>query len=89
LTVPLDVVAQITRAVAAEHDPGIDVVVVSSTSGDGLRVEVLVTLTGTELDRSRLLLNLSRHEPAAVERQFRARLKEALGMASSGPQAVE
>ena len=88
MTVPLDVVAQITRSVAAEHDPRIDVVVVASTSPDGHRVEVLVTLPGIDVERSRLLLNLSRHEPAAFERQFRAKLKEALGIPLSGPEAV-
>jgi hypothetical protein len=77
MSLSLDVVAQITRAVAAEQSPHVERITIASTSGDGDRVELLVTLAqyGRNVRRY-LMLNLSRKEPAAFERQLRTRLDE-------------
>lgn len=75
MPVSLDVVAQISRAVAAEHNPYVERIAIASTSAEAHRVELLVTL-GRHPEQRRLLLNLSREEPAAFERQLRAKLFE-------------
>jgi hypothetical protein len=76
MSLSLDVVAQITRAVAAEQSPHVERIVIASTSGEGSRVESLVTLAEYGCVRRDLMLNLSRKEPAVFERQLRARLDE-------------
>jgi hypothetical protein len=76
MSLSLDVVAQITRAVAAEQSPHVERITIASTSGEHERVEVLVTLVQHGYTRRRVMLNLSRKEPAAFERQLRARLNE-------------
>jgi hypothetical protein len=76
MSLSLDVVAQITRAVAAEQSPHVERIIIASTSGEANRVELLVTLAQYGCVRRRLMLNLSRKEPAVFERQLRARLDE-------------
>jgi hypothetical protein len=75
MPVSLDVVAEISRAVAAQN-PNIERITVASTSAEGHRVELLVTLGQYPFEQRHLLLNLSRKESAIFERQLRARLQE-------------
>jgi hypothetical protein len=75
MPVSLDVVAEISRAVAAQN-PYIERITVASTSAEGHRVELLVTLGQYPFEQRHLLLNLSRKESAIFERQLRARLQE-------------
>lgn len=72
----LDVVARISRSVAAEQGPHVERITVASTSAEARRVELLVTLAPWPFQPRRLLLNLSRNEPVAFERQLRAKLHE-------------
>ena len=76
MPVSLDVVAQISRAVAAEQNPQIERITVASTSAEAHRVELLVTLGRSPFEQRRLLFNLSRKESATFERQLRAKLEE-------------
>jgi len=76
MSLSLDVVAQISGAVAAEQGPHVERITIASTSGEDDRVELLVTVAQYGYARRRLMLNLSRKEPAAFERQLRARLDE-------------
>lgn len=78
MPVSLDVIAQISRVVAAETDL-VDLIIVASTSAEANRVELLVTLARRDIHSRRVLLNLSRREPAVFERQLRARLHELRG----------
>jgi len=76
MPVSLDVVTQISRAVAAEQNPHVEGITVASTSADAHRVELLVTLGRSPFEQRRLLLNLSRTESTTFERQLRAKLQE-------------
>jgi hypothetical protein len=76
MPVSLDLVEKISRAVAAEQNPHVEHITIVSTSAEAHRVELLVTLGRAPLEQRRFLLNLSRHEPAAFERQLRAELFE-------------
>jgi hypothetical protein len=75
MPVPLDVVATISGAVAAEHPP-VERITIASTNAGAHRVELLVILRPYPFEPRRLLLNLSRKDPAAFERQLRAKLNE-------------
>lgn len=75
MPVSLDVVAAISRAVAADEHLHVELITVASTSAEAHRVELLVTLVRRPFEPCRLLLNLSRKEPAAFERQLRAKLR--------------
>ena len=76
MSVSLDMVAQISRAVAAEQPKDVERITVASTSAESDRVEVLVKLAENLFEPRHLLLNLSRKEPATFERQLRAKLQE-------------
>lgn len=76
MPVSLDDVATISRAVVAEQSPEVERITIVSTSADGHRVELLVRLGKYRVEQPRFLLNVSRQEPAAFERQLRAKLRE-------------
>ena len=76
MLVSLDLVEKISRAVAAEQNPHVERITIASTSAEAHRVELLVTLGQYPFEQRRFLLNLSRKEPAAFERQLRAKLLE-------------
>jgi hypothetical protein len=77
MPVSLDDVAMISGAVAAEQSPHVDRITVASTCAESHRVELLVVLGQSPYEQHRLMLNLSRKEPAGFERQLRAKLTEA------------
>jgi len=76
MPVSLDLVVAISRAVAAEEGLNVQLITVASTSAEAHRVELLVTLMRIPFEPRRVLLNLSRKEPAIFERQLRAKLHE-------------
>ena len=76
MAVSLDLVVAISQAVAAEESLNVQLITVASTSAESQRVELLVTLGRHPSELRRILLNLSRKEPATFERQLRAKLHE-------------
>jgi hypothetical protein len=78
MSVSLDAVVAISRAVAAEENPNVERITVASASAEANRVELLVTLAQHLFEPHRVLLNLDRKEPAAFERQLRAKLQQVL-----------
>jgi hypothetical protein len=76
MSVSLDLVTAISRAVAAEEGLDVQLINVASTNAEAHRVELLMTLARPSFEPRRVLLNLSRKEPAAFERQLRAKLHE-------------
>ena len=78
MSINLDRVTAISREVAADVDPRLNVVGVTATEGGGVRVELLVTISGCHAEPCIHLLNVSRAEPDALERDVRAQLQRAL-----------
>ena len=78
MSVPVDVITDICRRVAAEHSPSVEVLGVVSGEGGTGRVEVLVTLPGGEGESLRLSLNLSRANQPTLEKDLHIQLREAL-----------
>jgi hypothetical protein len=78
MSVSLDAVAAISRAVAADEDRKVERITVASVSAEANRVELLVILAPPAFEPRRVLLNLNRKEPVAFERQLRAKLHEVL-----------
>jgi hypothetical protein len=75
----IDAVTALSRDVAAEYDPRLEVIGVTSTAGESSRVEVFVTLRGCHPEPCVLLVNLNRQGHEAFERDLRAQLRRALG----------
>ena len=78
MAVPVELVTDICRRVAAEHSPSVEVLGVASSKGGTGRVEVLLTLTLCDDERCRISLNLSRANQAALESELRFQLGEVL-----------
>jgi hypothetical protein len=76
MSVSLDLVTSISRAVAAETGLDVQLITVASANAEAHRVELLITFVRPSFEARRILLNLSRKEPAAFERQLRAKLYE-------------
>jgi hypothetical protein len=76
MPVSLDMVTEISRAVAAEQEEDVERVTIASTSAEADRVELLVTPGPHPWESRRFMLNLSRRPPITFERQLRARLQE-------------
>ena len=73
-----DEVTKISRAVARDYDGALEVIGVASTEGGTGRVELLITISGCHRDPCVLMLNLTRAEPVAFERELRSKFREAL-----------
>ncbi|HXG86779.1 MAG TPA: hypothetical protein VNJ02_00470 [Vicinamibacterales bacterium] len=78
MTVPLDAITRISRAVAAEMGGAFEVVGVASNDGGSERVELLVTIAGCHKEPCMLILNLDRGSQDELEDDLRAKLREAL-----------
>ena len=74
----LDRVTEISRDVAAGVDRRLNVVGVTATEGGGDRAELFVTISGCHAEPCIHLLNVSRAEPGALERDVRTQLQHAL-----------
>jgi hypothetical protein len=78
LTLNLDTITAISRAIAADHDPRLEVVGVASSDGGSDRVELLVTIVGCHQEPCILMLNLTRTETSQFERELKLKLREKL-----------
>ena len=78
MPVGLDTVADISRAVALEHGRGLSIDAVTTTEGTSDRAEVLVTISGCHNKPCRFLINVTRWDGEEFEREFRAKLGDAL-----------
>ena len=83
VTVSLDVVTRITAAVAAERSKTIDAITIASADAESGRVELLVALAGCSAEPCRILLNIDRKQPQALEAELRLKLTEAIASAST------
>jgi hypothetical protein len=59
MTLSADTITEISRSVAAEHSPDIEVLGVVSSEGGSDRVELLITITGCHTEPCRFLINLT------------------------------
>ena len=76
-TLTMETVGAISREIAANHDARLQVMGVTPTSGDGGRVELLVTIRGCHQEPCVLMLNVTRQGQAAFERELREKLTDA------------
>ena len=83
MTVSLDIVTRITAALAAEWSNQIDAITVASADAESGRVELLVALAGCSAEPCRILLNIDRKQPQALEAELRSKLTEAIATAAS------
>ena len=77
MMMPLDTVATIGREVAAEYNSRLDVIGVASGGGDSGRVELLVEVQRSG-NPSVVMLNVTREERGAFERDLREKFRDAL-----------
>jgi hypothetical protein len=78
MAVHLDQVAAISRSVALEHGRGLEVSGVTFSDGGSERVEVIVTIDGCHSGPCRFAVNVTRADDDEFERDFRAKLGDAL-----------
>jgi len=78
VTLDLDTITAISRAIAAAHDPSLEVIGVASSDGGSDRVELLVTIVGCHQEPCILMLNLTRTETSQFERELRLKLRKKL-----------
>ena len=77
MSVSLRALTALSREVVQHHGRQLDVVSVT-TGGDNERVEVTVDIGGCHLDPCRFVVNVSRADAQQFEKEFRAKLTEAL-----------
>jgi len=77
-TLTVATVTEVSRVVAAEYDPRLQVLGVASTEGDSGRVELLVTIRGCHRDPCVVVLNVTRNSQAAFEHDPREQFRRAL-----------
>ncbi len=78
MTLDLDTITAISRTIAADHDPRLEVIGVASSDGGSDRVELLVTIVGCHQEPCILMPNLLRTEASAFERELKLTLREKL-----------
>ena len=78
MSLSLDAITEISRAVALEHGRALQIVGVTSTAGSSDRSEILIILNGCHEGPCRLLINVDRTDGAEFETSLRAQLLEAL-----------
>lgn len=78
MTVSIDTVTRITAALAAERSDTIDAITVASADAESGRVELLVALADCTVEPCRILLNIDRKRPEALEAELRSKLTEAI-----------
>lgn len=78
MTLGIDTITHTVSTLMQEHGRGLDLVSVASTEAGSGRVELLITVAGCHREPCRLLLNVTRADPAAFERELRSKLAQAL-----------
>jgi hypothetical protein len=79
MNVTIDEIAGISRNVALEHGRGLHVAAITVAAGAIDRVEVILTVAGCHEGDCRFVVNVTRADLAAFEREFRVKLRDALG----------
>jgi hypothetical protein len=79
LSLQLDSIRAISRAVAERQGLRLEDVQIVSGIGGTDRVEVLITIAGCHRDPCSLLLNLTRIDRPQFEEELAAKLRDALG----------
>ena len=74
----IETVTALSRAVAAEYDPSLQVVGVASTNGESGRVELLATIRGCHQEPCVIMLNVTRLGEGAFEKDLREKFRDAL-----------
>ena len=77
MTLSINLIEAISRAVAQDYDPRLTVVSIAS-SGGSARVELLVTIAGCQQDPNMVMLNVTRTDQGALEHELRAKFRNAL-----------
>jgi hypothetical protein len=77
MSLPIDRVEAISRAVAKQYDPRLRVVSLAS-SGGSTRVELLVTIDRRRQRPYLVMVNVTRAGEAALERELREKFRDAL-----------
>lgn len=75
MTLANDVVAEITRNVAAEQSNDLDVVGILSAGGSE-RIELLVAMTGVDAEPRRYMITVPRTDASEFESELRTKLGE-------------
>ena len=78
MSLPIDRIEAISRAVAQQYDPRLTVVSLAS-SGGSARVELLVTIDRYRQGQCLLMMNVTRAGEAALEQELQERFRDALG----------
>jgi len=78
VTLSLDEVSAISRAVVEDYRDDLEVIRVAASEGGIGRVEVLVTISGCHREPCMLMLNLTRAERGMLESELRTKLREVL-----------
>jgi hypothetical protein len=78
MTLTIDSITTMSRAVAADYDPRLHVMGVVSTDGESGRVELLLTIEGCHTDPCVIMVNVTRLGQAAFERDLREKFRDAL-----------
>lgn len=71
-------ITTLSREVVLQHGRGLDVVSVTRSGGDSERVEVMVDICGCHKEPCRFVVNVSRADEQQFDKEFRAKLGEAL-----------
>jgi len=77
MSLPIDQVEAISRAVAQQYDPRLTVISLAS-SGGSARVELLVIIDRFRQGQCLVMVNVTRAGKAALERDLREKFRDAL-----------
>ena len=78
MTLSIDRIDSISRAIAQEYDSRLTVVGVASSGGDTSRVELLVTIDGCRQEPCMVMVNVTRAGETALEHDLREKFRDAL-----------
>ena len=78
MSVTIDELSGISRTVALEHGRGLEVSGVTISDGGNDRVEVIVSISGCHDGECRFVVNVTRADCDAFERDFRSKLRDAI-----------
>ena len=78
MTVNVQSITVLSRAIARQQGRGLDVQAVTLTDGGSDHAEVIVTIGGCHQEPCRFMVSVSRASPEAFEREFTEKLSDAL-----------
>lgn len=77
MSLSIEDLIRISRAVALEHRPDLEILGVTSAQGGSDRVELLIAMKGCHKSPCRISLNLNRADGEDFERDLKSKLDEA------------